>query len=92
MLNIQQNKMKDWKDLTDEELANLTDEEINKYDKLICVENGIPFLEEPEKPVIDYAKENLTVYTIKYSDNMAFTDKSCDELKNILCSIGTNVE
>jgi hypothetical protein len=24
--------------------------------------------------------------------NMAFTDKSCDDLKNILCSIGTNVE
>ena len=66
--------MKDWKDLTDEELANLTDEEVSKYDKIICAEEGIPFLEEPEKPVINYDKENLTVYTIKYADNMAFTD------------------
>ena len=66
--------MKNWKDLTDEELANLTDDEISKYDKIICAENGIPFLEEPEKPAINYAKENLTVYTIKYTDNMVFTD------------------
>lgn len=66
--------MKDWKELTDEELANLTDEEVSKYDKIICAKEGIPFLEEPEEPVIDYAKENLTVYTIKYTDNMVFTD------------------
>ena len=66
--------MKNWKDLTDEELANLTDDEISKYDKIICAEDGIPFLEEPEEPVINYAKENLTVYTIKYTDNMVFTD------------------
>lgn len=66
--------MKDYKELTTEELANLTDEEIDKYDKLICAEQGIPFLEEPEKPAINYAKENLTVYTIKYSDSMVFTN------------------
>lgn len=66
--------MKNYKDLTDEELANLTDDEISKYDKIICAENGIPFLEEPEKPVINYDKANLTVYTIRYTDNMVFTD------------------
>lgn len=85
--------MKNWKDLTDEELANLTDEEINKYDKLICAEDGIPFLEEPEKPVINYNKENLTVYTVKYSDNMVFTDMEeamqVMEAINKCSSIGT---
>lgn len=85
--------MKNWKDLTDEELANLTDEEINKYDKLICAENGIPFLEEPEKPIINYNKENLTVYTVKYSDNMVFTDMAeamqVMEAINKCSSIGT---
>jgi hypothetical protein len=85
--------MKNWKDLTDEELANLTDEEINKYDKLICAEDGIPFLEEPEKPVINYNKENMTVYTVKYSDNMVFTDMEeamqVMEAINKCSSIGT---
>lgn len=85
--------MKNWKDLTDEELANLTDDEISKYDKIICAEEGIPFLEEPEKPVINYAKENLTVYTIKYSDNMAFTDMAeatqVMEAINKCASVGT---
>lgn len=66
--------MKDWKELTTEELANLNEDEISKYDKLICAEQGIPFLEKPKEPVINYAKENLTVYTIKYSDNMVFTN------------------
>ena len=66
--------MKKFNELTTEELANLTDEEISKYDKIICAEEGIPFLDEPEEPVINYDKEDLTVYTIKYSDNMVFTD------------------
>lgn len=85
--------MKNWKDLTDEELANLTEDEISKYDKIICAEEGIPFLEEPEKPVINYAKENLTVYTIKYADNMAFTDMEeamqVMEAINKCASVGT---
>lgn len=86
-------KMKNWKDLTDEELANLTDDEVSKYDKIICAEEGIPFLEEPEKPVINYTKENLTVYTIKYADSMAFTDMAeatqVMEAINKCTSVGT---
>lgn len=66
--------MKDWKELTTEELANLTDEEISKYDKLICAKEGIPFMDMPEKPELTNLKEDLTIYKIEGIDNIAFTD------------------
>jgi hypothetical protein len=50
-------------------------------------------LEEPEKPAINYAKENLTVYTIRYTDNMVFTDMEeaaqVMEAINKCASVGT---
>lgn len=66
--------MKDWKTLTIEELASLNEEQIKMYDKLICAEEGIPFMDEPEKPELTNFKEDLTVYKIEGIEGIAFTD------------------
>lgn len=66
--------MKDWKTLTIEELASLNEEQIKMYDKLICAEEGIPFMNAPEKPELAQFKEDLTVYKIEGIEGIAFTD------------------
>lgn len=66
--------MKDWKTLTIEELASLNEEQIKMYDKLICAEEGIPFMDTPEKPELTKFKEDLTVYKIEGIEGIAFTD------------------
>ncbi len=68
--------MKDYKELTIEELANLNEDEISKYDKLICAKEGIPFMDIPKKPELTNLKEDLTIYKIEGVDNIAFTDVS----------------
>ena len=69
--------MKDWKLLTDEELAALTEKEVEFYKKLLYAENGIKLVEKPNEP--EQLKEpfDLRVYYIKgianyYSDNIVF--------------------
>lgn len=74
--------MIDYKELTTEELANLTDEEISKYDKLICALEGIPFMSAPEKPELTNFKEDLSIYKIEGIDNIAFTD--VEEVKAVI--------
>lgn len=85
--------MKDYKELTVEELANLTDEQVENYDKLICAENGIPFMDMPKKPELTNSKEDLTIYKIEGVDNIAFTDfkevNDVIELLNKCKSLGT---
>lgn len=66
--------MKTWKTLTTEELGSLNDEQIKMYDKLICAEEGIPFMDEPKKPELTNFKEDLTVYKIEGIEGIAFTD------------------
>lgn len=57
--------MKNWKDLTDEELANLTDEEISKYNRLICAKNGIKMLEMPSEPKSNVNEtKNLEIFKV----------------------------
>lgn len=77
--------MKNWKELTTEELANLTDKQIEQYKKLICAENGIRMLQEPQEPV---KSENLNkdceVYAIPRT-NLYFSD--FNEAKEILASL-----
>lgn len=69
--------MKDWKLLTDEELAALTDKEVEFYKKLLYAENGIKMVEKPNEP--EQLKEpfDLRVYYIKgmndyYGGRMVF--------------------
>ena len=68
--------MKNWKDLTDEELANLTDEEISKYEKFICAENGIKLLKEPIMPVPDFDEtKDLEIFRVNgFGGYVCFTD------------------
>lgn len=74
--------MKDWKTLTIEELASLNEEQIKMYDKLICAEEGIPFMDEPEKPELTNFKEDLTIYKIEGIEGIAFTD--VNEVNNVV--------
>lgn len=68
--------MKNWKDLTVEELASLTDKELDMHIKLILCNNGVKNIEKPEKPVKpSYDKDCNTVYSItNLSTYLAFTD------------------
>lgn len=56
--------MKKWQELTTEELANLTDEQIDKYKKLMYAEKGIQFPEKPKEIDKVNIPEDLIVYKI----------------------------
>lgn len=56
--------MKNYKELTTEELANLTDEQIDKYKKLMYAEEGIQFPEKPKEIDEVNIPKDLTVYKI----------------------------
>lgn len=77
--------MKDYKELTTEELANLTDEQVEQYIKLICAQEGIKILQVPQEPVksADLNKD-CEVYTIP-TTNLCFSD--INEAKEILESL-----
>lgn len=77
--------MKDYKELTTEELANLTDEQVEQYIKLICAQEGIKILQKPQEPVksADLNKD-CEVYTIPRT-NLYFSD--INEAKEILESL-----
>lgn len=68
--------MKDWNILTEEELYNLSDEQIEIYKKLLYAQNGIQFPEEP-KPIdeINIPKDK-TVYKIENLSEVYFGDLS----------------
>lgn len=61
--------MKDWKELTDEELASLTEEQIEIYKKLIYAEKGIKFPVEPKEVTITDTPKDMTVYSISNITN-----------------------
>ena len=56
--------MKEWQKLTYEELASLSDEQVEIYRKLIYAEKGIKFPIEPKEVVITDTPKDLTVYSI----------------------------
>lgn len=76
--------MKNWKDLTDEELANLTNEEISKYNRLICAENGIKMLEMPSEPKSNVNEtKNLEIFKVDgFGGYLYFS--SIDEAKIVM--------
>ena len=83
--------MKNYTELTTEELNALTEEQIRTYENLILAENGIILnLVMPEKPKKEVMQKNITVFKIKgFSDGIAFK-KYEDALKllNVLKEIG----
>lgn len=56
--------MKEWQKLTDEELASLTEEQVEIYRKLIYAEKGIKFPIKPKEVIITDTPKDLTVYSI----------------------------
>lgn len=79
--------IKDWDKLSIEELANLTDKEVDFYKKLLYANNGIALVEKP-KPldIVDIPKDT-TVYCIDMLDQFFFLDlreaeKVAEVLKN----------
>lgn len=57
--------MKNYKELTIEERANLTGEQLAQYEKLICAENGIKMLERPTEPTSDVDETtNIEVFKV----------------------------
>ena len=56
--------MKDFNKLTNEEVYNLTDADINLYKKLALAENGVKFPVCPECPNSEKIDPDLTIFTI----------------------------
>lgn len=83
--------MKKFNELTTEEMANLTDEQIEQYEKLICAENGIKMLERPVEPTsnVDETK-NLEIFKVNgFGGYLHFTDM--DEANTVMnCLKGLN--
>lgn len=68
--------MKDYKELTTKELADLTEEQVEQYEKLLLCQNGIKILEKPEEPDKPIFEKDCDVYSITglSISNLAFTD------------------
>jgi hypothetical protein len=56
--------MKDFSKLTNEEVYNLTPEEISLYKKLALAQEGVKFPVEPKKPETEKVEPDVMVYTI----------------------------
>lgn len=56
--------MKDFNKLTNEEVYNLTEVDINLYKKLALAENGVKFPVRPERPNSEKIDPDLTIFTI----------------------------
>lgn len=76
--------MKDYKELTTEELVNLTDEQIEQYEKLICAENGIKMLNKPVEPISDVDEtKNLEIFKVNgFGSSLYFGNM--DEAKEVM--------
>ena len=76
--------MKKFEELTEEELKNLTEEEVTKYINIARAEAGVKFLDYPEKPKsnsIEYPTK--TVYTCNLlGRKVSFLDMS--ELQSVI--------
>ena len=76
--------MKKFNEFTTEEMANLTNEQIQQYEKLICAENGIKMLDRPVEPTsnVDETK-NLEIFNVDgFGGYLYFTDM--DEAKTVM--------
>lgn len=85
--------MKDWNKLTTEELATLTDKQVEFYKKLICAQNGIEIPVEPKEVNVPIFPKDIIVYRIdNLSNDIYFKSlKEAVSVSNLLkqcCSIG----
>lgn len=76
--------MKNYKELTTEEMANLTDEQIEQYEKLICAQEGIKMLDRPVEPISNADEtKNLEIFKVNgFGGYLYFTDM--DEAKTVI--------
>lgn len=76
--------MKDFEKLTDEEIYNLTEEQILVYKKLLWAENGIQFPVKPNEPeAVEVEQPDLTIYRIREpGDSICFL--SIEEAKKMV--------
>lgn len=66
--------MKQIDELTSEELANLTDSEIELYKTRICANKGIKIVDKPVAPIGEHVKYDKQAYHIPGIDNLVFED------------------
>jgi hypothetical protein len=81
--------MKDWTKLNDEELAALTEEQVEFYKKLLYAENGVKILPQPKEPEDLIEKPDLTIYSIDglegmYSSNSYLKFTNYEDAKRVL--------
>lgn len=91
--------MKDFEKLTDEEIYNLTEEQILVYKKLLWAENGIQFPVKPNEPeAVEVEQPDLTIYRIReLGDSICFLSieeakKMVDLISNLKTYGHTNFE
>ena len=78
--------MKDWKLLNEEQLAALTDKEVETYKKLLYAENGIKMLVKPNEPESLIEPCDMTVYFIEgLGDGLVF--KSLEVAKDFVSTL-----
>lgn len=77
--------MKEFTKLTEKEIFELTDEQLDKYFKLEMANEGIPFMDQPAEPAYEEKdKPDLTLYTCNFL-SVYFTDeKIVQDILNIL--------
>lgn len=66
--------IKDWEKLTDEELYNLSYDEIDFYKKLLYAQNGIKFPEKPKEIDSINIAPDKTIYKVSFLENIYFED------------------
>lgn len=82
--------MKDWKTLSEEELSNLTDEEIQQIENIICAEKGIEFtVPKPEQTAVELPKKDITVYEINGIGMAGFKLTSLQETEALINLLNT---
>ncbi len=81
--------MKDFDKLTNEEINNLTKEQILVYKKLLWAENGIQFPVKPNEPEkVEVEQPDLTIYKIReLGENICFT--SLEEAKKMVDTLSS---
>lgn len=84
--------MKEFEKLTDQEIYNLSNEEIKNYKRLVLAENGVKFPKQPIAPQEVDEKPDIMVYTIdglsdKWNNLCFFTIEAAREFVSIIMQL-----
>ena len=66
--------VKDWQKLSEEELANLSEKEVEFYKKLLYAQEGIEFPEKPKEIDSINIQPDKTVYMVSFLDDIYFEE------------------